>query len=135
MIVDSPHDHDEVELAMLATSFNRCQGKGRSVAGELSKLSAGAENVPSSALSNKCIEAGVAEDGLKTKNRLFGRAAKRAAWKFIERNQVDLASHGSEQLNQSAGISCVIVDVGEQHIFEGQPLARGERIAATGSQE
>ena len=135
MIVNSPHDHDGVELTMLATSFNRCQGKGRSVAGEFSKLAAGAENILSSALSNKCIEAGVAEDGLKTKHRLFGRAMKRAAWKFIERNQINFASHGSEQLYQSAGISRMIVDVGEQHIFEGQPVARGERIAATGSQE
>ena len=125
----------KVELIMLATSFNRCQGKGRSVAGELSKLSAGAENVPSAALSNKCIEAGVAEDGLETKHCLFGRATKRAAWKFIEWNQVDHASHGSEQLYQSAGISGMIVDVCEQHIFEGQSLVRGERIAATGSQE
>jgi hypothetical protein len=98
-------------------------------------LSAGAEHVPSSALSNKRIDAGVAEDGLKTKHRLFGRAMKRAAWKFIERNQVDHTPYGFEQLYQSAGISRMIVDVGEQHIFEGQPLARGERIASTGSQE
>ncbi|MEK9142097.1 MAG: hypothetical protein AAB308_13670, partial [Nitrospirota bacterium] len=62
----------KVELVMLATSFNRCQGKGGSVVGELSKLSAGAEHISPSALSNKRIEAGVAEDGLKTKNRLFG---------------------------------------------------------------
>ena len=125
----------KVDLIMLATSFNRCQGKGRSVAGEFSKLSAGAENVTSSALSNKCIQSGVAEDRLETKHRLFGRAMKRAAWKFIERNQVDLAPHGSQQLYQSAGIGRMIVDTGEQHIFEGQPLAGGERIAATGGQE
>ena len=86
----------KVELVMLATSFDRCQDKGGVVTEELSKLSAGTENVPSSALSNKCIEAGVAEDGLKAKNRLFGRAMKRAAWKFVERNQIDLAPHASQ---------------------------------------
>ena len=86
----------EVELVMLATSFDRCQGKGRAAAGEFSKLSAGAENVSSSTLSNKRIEAGVAKDGLKAKDRLFGRSMKRAAGKFIERNQIDFASHGSQ---------------------------------------
>lgn len=105
------------------------------MAGEFSKLPAGAENVSSSAFSNKCIEAGLAENGLETKDCLFRRALKRAPWKLIERNQVDLAPHASQQLSQSAGIILMIVDTGEQHIFEGQPLARGERIAATGSQE
>ena len=125
----------EVELTMLATSFDRCQDNGRAADGEFSKLSAGAENVSSSALSNKRIEAGVAKDGLKAKDRLSGRSTKRAAGKFIERNQIDLASDASQQSNQSAGIGLMIVYAGEQYIFEGQPLMRGERIAATGSQK
>lgn len=120
---------------MLAMSFDRCQGNGGAIAWKFSKLSAGAENVSSSALSNKRIEAGVAEDGLKAESRLFRRAMKRAAGKFIERNQVDLAPHASQQLYQSAGISRMIVYTCEQYIFEGQPLVRGERIAATGSQK
>ena len=103
--------------------------------GQFSKLSAGAKNVPPTALSNKCIEAGVAEDGLKATNRLFGRTMKRAGWKFIERNQIDFAPHASQQLDESAGIGRMIVDPGEQYIFEGQSLVRGERIAATGSQK
>lgn len=98
-------------------------------------MSTSAEHVPSSALSNKDIEVGVAEDGLKAKNRLFGRAMKRAARKFIERNQIDLAPHSSQQLHQSVGISRTIVYTGEQHIFEGQLLVRGERDTATGCQE
>ena len=125
-----------VELVMLTTSFDRCQGKGGGgVTGEFSKLSAGAEYVPSTALSNKRIEAGVAEEGLKAKNRSFGRAMERTGWKFIERNQIDLAPHASQQLNEPAGISRMIVYTGEQYIFESQSLVRGERIAATGSQK
>ena len=125
----------KVELVMLATSFDRCQGKERMVVREFSKLPAGAENILSSALSNKRIEVGVAEDGLKAKNRLFGRAMKKAAGEFIERNQIDLASHASQQLHQSSGIRRMIVYTGKQYIFEGQSSVRGERIAATGSQE
>ena len=102
----------KVEFMMLATSFDRCQGKGERLL-EFSKLSACTENVPSSALSNKGIEAGVSEDGLKTKNSLFGRTMKRAAWKFIERNQIDLAPHASQQLYQSVSISRMIVYAGK----------------------
>lgn len=120
---------------MLATSFGRCQGEGRAVVRDISKLSAGAENISSTALSNKRIKAGVAENGLKAKNRPFGWAMKRAAGEFIEWNQIDLAPDTSQQLHQSTGISLMIVYIGEQYIFEGQPLVRGEWIAATGSQE
>ena len=119
---------------MLATSFDGCQGKGRGVR-EVSKLSAGTENVPSSALSNKRIDSGIAENGLKTEHRLFGRTMKQAAGELIERNQIDLAPHAAQQLYQSAGISRMVVYAGKQYIFEGQPLMRGERVATTGSQE
>lgn len=98
-------------------------------------MSAGAKNVQPSALSNKRIEACGAEDGLKAKNRLFGWAMERAAWKFIERNQIDFAPHRSQQLNQSASIGCMIVYTGEQYIFEGQALMGSEWIAATGGEE
>ena len=59
----------------------------------------------------------------------------RAAWKFIEWNQIDLAPNASQQLYQSASISLMIVYAGEQYIFEGQPLVRGERIATAGGQK
>jgi hypothetical protein len=85
-----------VGIIMLATCFNGCQGNGGSVDGKFSKLSASAEHVPSTALSNKRIEAGVTEYGLKLQNRPVRRAMERAAWKFIERNQIDLAPHGSQ---------------------------------------
>jgi len=124
----------KVEFSMLTTSFDGCQGKGSQLL-EFSKLSAGSEDVASSALSNKRIKAGGAEDRLKMKNCLFGRTMKRTAWKFIERNQIDLAPHAPQQLYQSAGISRMIIDTGEQYIFEGQPSMRGERVATAGSQE
>ena len=125
----------KVDFVMLATSFDRCQGNGGSVAGEFSKLSAGAENVPSSALPNKRLETRLAEDRLETKDFLIRRTVKRAPWKLIERNQVDLAPHASQQLYQSASIIRMIVYTSEQHKFEGQPSMRGEQIATTGSQE
>jgi hypothetical protein len=79
---------------MLATCFDGCQGNGGSIAGKLSKLSASAEYVSSTALSNKRIESGVTEYGLKLQNYTVRRAMERAAWKFIERNQIDLTPHG-----------------------------------------
>ena len=103
--------------------------------GEISQLPAGAENVPPSALPNEHIETGIAENGLKAKNRLFGRAMKRAVRKLIERNQIDLASQGTQQAYQAVGISRMVVNTGKQHILESEPLTRRKRIAATGSQQ
>ena len=125
----------KVELVMLTTSFDRCQGKGGSLPGEISQLPAGTEHVPPSALPNEHIETGISENGLKMKNRLFGRAMKRAVRKLIERNQIDLAPQGAQQAYQTVGISRMVVDTGEQHILEGESLARRKRIAATGSQQ
>ena len=64
------------ELSMLATSFNRCQGKGRLYNWRALLVVRRPQHVPSAALSNERIEAGVTEERLKTKNCLFGRAMK-----------------------------------------------------------
>jgi hypothetical protein len=115
----------EVEETMLATSFNGCQGKGRLAGGEFSELPARAEYVTPSALSNERVEPGVAEDGLKPKDVEFRRALKTTARKFVERNQIDLAPHAFQQVDQPAGIVWVIVDAREQDIFKCQPLVGG----------
>jgi hypothetical protein len=107
----------------------------RLVLRELAKLAAGSEDVTAFALSNKDMKARLPQYALKSKDRGIIGTAEIIAGKFIERNQIDLATNAVEQLHQPLGILFGIINTPQQDVFECQPPVRCEGILSACRQE
>ena len=58
-----------------------------------------------------------------------------AAWKFVERKQVNFAGYSTKELDEALRVSEGIVHAGEEYIFEGPPSAWSEGRASASSQQ
>jgi hypothetical protein len=76
-------------------------------------LAAGAEDIASTAPTDKHIEAILSHDGLKGQNVTFRWAAEGTSGKFIEGDQIDFTSDPSDELGEPAGIVRLIVHPGQ----------------------
>jgi hypothetical protein len=82
------------------------------VAGDITELSAGAVYVSPATPADIGIEPRLAEVGLKTKHVFVGRTTEATSREFIERDQIDFAAQGFQQLYQAPRIDRKIVHAG-----------------------
>ena len=98
--------------------------ENRFLARKITKLTACPEDVTALTLSNKDIESRSPQHALKLLDNGIIGTAECIAGKFIERNQIDLASDPVQQLHQSLGILLGIIHPFQQDIFKRQTSVR-----------
>src|SRR5207302_8542079 len=85
-----------------------------------SELAAGAQDVPSFALADVSLQPVLDQDRLEAQYAFIGRPPVRVARKFVEWDQVDLATESPHQLDEPGGVLLCIVRAGQQHVLERQ---------------
>src|SRR5579875_482240 len=72
------------------------------------------------------------EEGLERQHTLVGRCGKGNFRPGIEGDQIDFGPEATDQINDLARLPDIIIDIAQQDIFEGEPLAGAQREVAQG---